>query len=200
MNGTAQIMSGLLSFAVLQSGLDKAFKPWRIFFLLTGGLTFSCAILYFLYFPDSPTNAKFLTEQEKIIAIERIKGNRTGVENKVWKREQFIEALYDWKLWAFAIYAAIENIPNSLTNQSSLIIQSLGFQTWQTTLLGCVSGVIEILTIWSSTYALKWKPDQRGYIAAVYLLPNILGSILVIALPYSNKPGILVSLYVTGGE
>jgi len=45
---------------------------------------------------------------------------------------------------------------------------------------------------------LKWKPDQRGYIAAIYLLPNILGSILVIALPYSDKSGILVSLYVTG--
>lgn len=198
MNGTAQIISGLLSFAVLQAGLDRPFKPWRAFFLLNGGLTFICAISFFLFFPDSPTTAKFLTEEEKIIAIERIKDNRTGVENKVWKKKQFIEALLDWKLWVFALYAGIENIPNSLTNQYSLIIQSLGFSTWQTTLLQCVIGAVEILTIWSSSYVLKWFPNHRGFIAAAYLIPNVLGAVLVMALPYSNKAGILVSIYVTG--
>lgn len=30
------------------------------------------------------------------------------------------------------------------------------------------------------------------------MIPNILGGILVITLPWSNKAGILVSLYITG--
>jgi hypothetical protein len=111
---------------------------------------------------------------------------------------RFLEALGDWKLWAFAIFAAFNNIPNSLTNQNSLIIKSLGFETWQTTLLGCVSGVVEIVTIWASTLALRRWPNYRGYIGAAWLVPNVLGAILIVTLPYSNKAGILVCLYITG--
>ncbi|KAJ9098067.1 hypothetical protein QFC19_006502 [Naganishia cerealis] len=195
---SAQVISGLLSFGVLQIGLDAPFKPWRIFFLLTGAMTFVVALAYWIWFPDNPMNAKFLTEEEKVMAIERIRDNKTGVENKTWKREQFVEALCDWKLWTFAVFAAFNNIPNSLTNQNSLIIKSLGFETWQTTLLGCVSGVVEIVTIWASTLALKRWPNHRGYIGAVWLVPNVLGAILIVTLPYSNKAGILVCLYITG--
>ncbi|GHJ87948.1 hypothetical protein NliqN6_4350 [Naganishia liquefaciens] len=198
MNGTAQIVSGLLSYAVLQIGLDNAFKPWRVFFLLTGGMTLVVALAYWIWFPDSPMTAKFLTEDEKIMAIERIRENKTGVENKTWKKDQFVEALCDWKLWTFAVFAAFNNVPNSLTNQNSLIIKSLGYETWQTTLLGCVSGVVEIVTIWTSTLALKRWPNHRGYIGAAWLVPNVIGAILIVTLPYSNKAGILVCLYVTG--
>ncbi|KAJ9121482.1 hypothetical protein QFC22_002098 [Naganishia vaughanmartiniae] len=109
MNGTAQVISGLLSFGVLQIGLDATFKPWRIFFLLTGAMTLIVAAAYWIWFPDNPMNAKFLTEDEKVMyvlgspcgrgmqltavavtprAIERIRDNKTGVENKTWKKDQ----------------------------------------------------------------------------------------------------------------
>ena len=51
-----------------------------------------------------------------------------------------IECLQDPKTWIFALFSCLDNIPNSLTNQSSIIIKSFGFTTLQTTLLGCVSG------------------------------------------------------------
>ena len=41
--------------------------------------------------------ARFLTKEEGITAIERLKAQSTGVENKTWKKEQFREALTDWK-------------------------------------------------------------------------------------------------------
>ncbi|KAJ9095975.1 hypothetical protein QFC21_005337 [Naganishia friedmannii] len=63
----AQVISGLLSFGVLQIGLDASFKPWRIFFLLTGAMTLIVAAAYWIWFPDNPMNAKFLTEDEKIM-------------------------------------------------------------------------------------------------------------------------------------
>ena len=40
------------------------------------------------FFPDSPANAWFLTPEERVIAIERIKVNQAGVENKHFKKEQ----------------------------------------------------------------------------------------------------------------
>lgn len=57
---------------------------------------------------------------------------------------------------------------------------------------------MEIVTIWTSTLALKKWPNHRGYIGAAWLVPNVIGAILIVTLPYSNKAGILVCLYVTG--
>lgn len=42
------------------------------------------------FFPDSPTTAYFLTAEERVAAVKRIKSNQAGVENKQWKREQCV--------------------------------------------------------------------------------------------------------------
>jgi len=42
------------------------------------------------FFPDSPTTAWFLTPEERAKAVLRIKENQTGVENKVFKKEQSV--------------------------------------------------------------------------------------------------------------
>lgn len=89
MNGTAQIISGFLSFGVLHIKTN-GFAPWQWFMIITGAITFATAIAYLLWFPDSPATAWFLTSEERIMAIERIKVNQTGVENKVWKKDQYV--------------------------------------------------------------------------------------------------------------
>jgi len=121
MNGTAQIFNGIMSFAVLHAD-SNGLHPWRIYMLLTGGVTLVVGVCFWFFIPDNPMKARFLTKEEKIIAIERLRSQSTGIENKTFKKEQFIEALTDWKPWAFAVFAALDNIPNSLTNQSALII------------------------------------------------------------------------------
>jgi hypothetical protein len=116
-----QIFSGLVSFGVYHLP-PGGIAAWRVYMIICGLVTFVLSILFWFFLPDNPMTAYFLTQEEKIIAIERLRDQSTGIENKHWKREQFIEALKDWKPWAFAIFAAIDNLPNSLTNQSALII------------------------------------------------------------------------------
>jgi hypothetical protein len=38
--------------------------------------------------------------------VERIKVNQAGVENKHWKRDQFIATIKDPKIWLIALFAA----------------------------------------------------------------------------------------------
>lgn len=40
--------------------------------------------------------------------------------------------------------------------------------------------------------------NSRGYVAALFPLPNLLGCILVLALPWSDKVGLLFALWITG--
>lgn len=48
------------------------------FTLINGVLTFATAIAFWLYFPDSVSTAWFLTENERKLAIERVREHETG--------------------------------------------------------------------------------------------------------------------------
>ncbi|PPR01815.1 hypothetical protein CVT24_001679 [Panaeolus cyanescens] len=197
MNGTAQIISGFISFGALHIK-TKAFEPWQWLMIITGFLTLLTALAFWFLFPDSPTNAWFLTREERAIAVRRLKENQTGVENKHFKKEQMIEALLDPKTWFFALFSALDNVPNSLTNQRQIIVASFGFTPLQTTLLGCVDGVIEIITIWTGVTLAARIPNSRAYVSFIYFIPNIVGVFLINFLPWSNKVGLLFAQWTTG--
>jgi MFS transporter, ACS family, allantoate permease len=61
---------------------------WQWFMIIISSITFVTCTLFGLFFPDSPTSAKFLTEEEKVTVIKRIKANQAGVETKTWKQYQ----------------------------------------------------------------------------------------------------------------
>ncbi|KAJ7926956.1 major facilitator superfamily domain-containing protein [Mycena leptocephala] len=197
MNGFAQIIAGFISFGTLHIKTDR-FEPWQWLMIITGILTFITSVSFWFFFPDSPTSAWFLTPHERTIAVMRIKVNQTGVENKVFKKAQMMEALADPKTWLFALFAALANIPNSMiSNQKPLIVNSFGFTVLQTTLLTCVDGVVEIITI-ATGVNVAARTGQRAYTAFVWKAPEVLGAILVSTLPWSNRIGLLCSLWVTG--
>lgn len=137
MDGVAHIIYGFLSFGVLHIQ-NTGFAAWKWLMIITGLITLVLAGIFWLYFPDSPITARFLTLEERKIAIERIKVNQTGIGNKQFKVDQVVECLKDPKTWLFALYSCLHNIPNSLSNQKQIIVNSFGFTTFQTTLLGCV--------------------------------------------------------------
>ncbi|KZT03140.1 MFS general substrate transporter [Laetiporus sulphureus 93-53] len=197
MNGTAQIISGFISFGTLHIRTE-GFEPWQWLMTITGIMTFITAVAYWLYFPDSPTNAWFLTNEERVVAIQRLKGNQTGVENKHFKVEQVHEALRDPKTWLFALFSALNNVPNSLTNQGQMIVASFGFTYLQTTLLGCVDGIIEIVTIWTGVRLAVRLENARAYVGAVYFILNLVGVLLINVLPWSNRFGLLCAQWLTG--
>lgn len=58
--------------------------------VITGLITLLVSVVFYFFFPDSPTNARFLTKEERAQAIERIRVNQSGVENKRWKKDQCV--------------------------------------------------------------------------------------------------------------
>jgi MFS transporter, ACS family, allantoate permease len=92
----------------------------------------------------------------------------------------------------------VDNVPNSLTNQRQIIVASFGFTTFQTTLLGCVDGIIEVVTIFTGVTLAARLKDSRAYVGAIYFLPNFLGVFLINLLPWSDKVGLLFGQWLTG--
>lgn len=69
--------------------------------LASGALCAAWGIIMFIFLPDSPVSAPGLTMRERRIAVERIRENQTGVENKHLKPYQILEAFMDYKLYMF---------------------------------------------------------------------------------------------------
>ncbi|KIP08849.1 hypothetical protein PHLGIDRAFT_87502 [Phlebiopsis gigantea 11061_1 CR5-6] len=195
MNGAAIILLGLIAFGCLHIK-STSFMAWQWLMIIFGLITLIVSVLFWFFFPDSPTTARFLTPRERIIALERIKVNQAGVENKHFKLEQLKECLLDPKTWLFFFMSAISNVTNSLSNQRSIIVAGFGFSVGETTLLGTVDGAVEIIVIFCTvTSATYWK-NGRAYSATLAYAVAILGSILVNALP-NHRVGLLFSYWIS---
>ncbi len=95
-NGVAGIIGDLIAYGI--GHVTKSAVPkWALIFIIIGSLTSLWGIYLLLFLPDSPASARFLTEDEKVIAIKRVAGNRTGTKNTEFKREQVAEAFRDPK-------------------------------------------------------------------------------------------------------
>ncbi|KAG8714192.1 hypothetical protein FRC08_012262 [Ceratobasidium sp. 394] len=193
---SAQIISNLTGYGAL-SIKSSWLAPWQWFTLTNAVLTFVTAISYWFYFPDSVSTAWFLTGKERKLAVERVREHETDLGHRTWKPEQFYEALGDPKTWLFASFSLCNNIPTSIGIQRSLIVESLGFTRFQTTLLGTLDGVIEIITIYTGVKLVEYFGDARAYIGSAYMVSDVLSAIFVTTLPWSNKVGLLISVYLT---
>jgi hypothetical protein len=61
-----------------------------------------------VFLPDSPVEAKFLNENDKLIAIERLRMNQMGVMSRTWKWDHLKESFLDLKTWFwFALIISI---------------------------------------------------------------------------------------------
>jgi hypothetical protein len=63
----------------------------------------------FIFLPDSPVTAKGLSDRERRVAVERLRGNQTGIENKHLKPYQIKEAFLDYKLYLFFVLGIVCN-------------------------------------------------------------------------------------------
>lgn len=76
-----QIPTGVLSYGIGHT--DTGIASWRLLFILLGAITILWGILLLFYLPDSPLKENFMKGKDKFIALDRIKGNMTGIENRV---------------------------------------------------------------------------------------------------------------------
>jgi hypothetical protein len=147
-------------------------------------------------FPDNPLNAKFLTLEQRAQAVLRIKENHSGIEQKFFKRYQFVEALKDPKSWLYFLHAWSQEMANGITNQYSLIIKSFGFTVLQTTLLGCVTG-LTALGFLSLAALIMWRThNSRAWLSIIAYIPCIISCGLLIGLPWSNRWGLVSAIWM----
>ena len=100
--GLAQIVGGILSFA-FQHVTHEAIAGWRVMFVVLGIVTVMIGLATTFFLPDTPMNARFLSEGEKIILLEHVSVNQTGIDNKHFQWSQVWEASRDIQIWLLVL-------------------------------------------------------------------------------------------------
>jgi len=141
--------------------------------------------------------AKFLTQQEKVAAIEHVRPNQTGVENKTFKWYQVRELLFKdketWPLFFIVLLAMIDN--GAVSNFSSVIIKTFGYSDARTTIIQMPSGAVSIVCTFVATY-LVGAIGNRSFMICLVCLPTVLGVGLLLGLNNQQKVGKLFGVYL----
>ncbi|KGO45643.1 Major facilitator superfamily domain, general substrate transporter [Penicillium expansum] len=196
-NGLGIALGGLLGYGI--GHLKGALPSWKYEFIVIGALCSTWGIVMFIFLPDSPVTAKGLSKRERRMAVERIRENQTGVENKHLKPYQILEAFMDYKLYMFFILGMVCNIPNGgISNFGTIIIKGFGFSTLVTTLMQIPYGFIIAISILTCVYLNDRFENRRCVFILIFLIPNLAGSFGLRFVPIEHSVGRLICYYLTG--
>ncbi|KAK6209245.1 hypothetical protein LQW54_006457 [Pestalotiopsis sp. IQ-011] len=198
MNGLAQILGGLIAYGI--GYIDSALPSWKYPFVIFGSATILWGLVFTLLAPSNPTQASWLTAEEREVAVLRLVENETGIDNKTVKWYQVREALLDARFWVLNLYMLVNCIPNgAITAFGPLIINGFGFTKFQSTLLGMPSGAAQVLALWISGYIASRFNGCRHFLMIGGILIAILGSALIYGLSEEHRVGRLLGYYIIVG-
>lgn len=193
----APILTGFLSYGLLFT--TSPVLPWKFFVVITGGITVLLSIFIWLYYPNNPAEARFLTLEEKIHTIRRVhQTTMSSIEQKTFKPHQLREALRDPVTWLFFLAAFFVMISNDLSFQQNLLFDQLGFDQLGNTLVSAVGGLFAVACAVAAWLGLKFFPGRRAFWCTLWCIPAAAGGITMITLPWDNKFALLAMLLLAG--
>ncbi|KAI0028693.1 MFS general substrate transporter [Vararia minispora EC-137] len=190
MNGFTSIFGGFVAYGISFS--TGSLASYKIIYLLLGALAILVGVCVLIWMPDSPVHAQRLTQEERIAALERVRDDQGGTENKVLKRSQVYEAVTDIRTWLIVLSTLLSSIPNGgLSNFSNLIIKGFGYTSKQTLILSTPGGAVAaVMTLFCGWYS--DKKNERMIPIVFSLVPTIVGAALLIGLNNSGSRGALL--------
>ncbi|WVR03573.1 hypothetical protein IAU60_000565 [Kwoniella sp. DSM 27419] len=179
-------------------GTRAGLRNWQWLTLTVSLFSFCSATVTFLFLPDSPTRARWLTEAEKTRYVERVRANAQGIKHKAFKKAHVIEAAldpYTYLLFLLAFFNTLV-VGGINTFNALLINKAFGFSVLESQLLSIPLGAMVVVTYMLAAY-LVTKTRQTLYVMIGLCLPNIAGTIALICVTpkSSTRGGLIVAFY-----
>lgn len=110
---------------------------WRWMFILQGIVTFVVAIAGCFILPDEPHNTRWLTEEERILAHNRIAAETVERHDGTTTWAGLVECCKDKKLWLFLLFGHVTFAASNFKNFFPTIVATLGYNRTITLALTC---------------------------------------------------------------
>ncbi|KAI8942271.1 hypothetical protein NX059_000350 [Plenodomus lindquistii] len=194
----AVVQMCLLSYGLGHIQSDRL-HSYQIIFLFCGLLTVIVSGFVWVFMPDSPMEAKFLNDHDKLIAVERLRMNQMGVASRVWKWDHVKEAFLDPKTWLwFSMLTAVSIPSGGITTFGPLIIEGFGFGKFATILFNMPFGAVQIVATIGGAWLATWL-KKKSPVLILLCIPPIVGVIIlmVVGRGRENRGVLLFGYYMT---
>ncbi|KAK1999401.1 major facilitator superfamily transporter [Colletotrichum falcatum] len=166
----ANAFSGLLAFAVFHITNTKL-HPWRWLFIVEATGTILFSVFAFWYLPRSAAEAKFLTPEEKELALHRIRVDSSSVVGEKMKIREAARVFKHPTTYGFLAIEICLGVPlQSVGLFMPQIVQRLGYSTIKTNLYTVapnVSGAVMLLIL---AFLSDWRRLRFPFIALGFML------------------------------
>ncbi|KAL5340939.1 major facilitator superfamily domain-containing protein [Aspergillus crustosus] len=195
MNGVTAIVGSLFTYGLGHIKSDTLYS-YQTIFMLCGLLTVLYSFVVLAFMPDSPMETKFLSEREKVIAVERLRANQMGIISREWRWDHALETLLDVKTWIWFILIIAISIPSGgISTFGSLIITSFGYTNFDAILFNLPFGAIQFVIILAGGWAAT-RFKTKGVVIAVIAMIAAVGTILLLTVPREQKGALLFGYYL----
>ncbi|ORY27751.1 major facilitator superfamily domain-containing protein [Naematelia encephala] len=180
--GLATILGSLLSYGLGHA--KSSLYPYQLIFLVCGLIAVVLSFPTMYLFPSHPTRARWLSEEQKYVSLERIRLNNTGTQSTHFKWAQVRECLMDPKSWMWVVMIfCISLVSGGIGAFGPLILQGFGLNQFQTILYNMIPGGIGIAVNILSALAMQYSKLKSPTLliaaafplaaaAALYALPR----------------------------
>jgi hypothetical protein len=160
-------------------------------------VTLVLSALTFWFVPDTPMQARFLSDLEKISLLEHVKTNQTGISNRqhfIWA--QLREAFSDPQLWAqWLIILLCGGGGGVITTYSATLIKGFGYTPKESALLNMGGGAVAVTYCLLTSYGVRMF-GQRWLFLILTAIPAIIGGAIMAYLPKTHKTALLAGIYL----
>merc|ERR1712072_625565 len=111
---SSMVLSGFSN--IIGWGMSKldgthGLEGWRWIFLLFGAITVGLGIISYFVIVDFPDRAKFLTEEQRLYAVERIQLDRGDATPDQVTGKKLLKHASDFKIWCFGLCFCFSTMP-----------------------------------------------------------------------------------------
>lgn len=190
----APIPAGFIAYGLLHS--QSSILPWKLFMVVIGGFTVLLSVWVWFRYPNNPADARFLTLEEKVHVIRRVhESSQSSIQQKQFKRSQFLETLRDPVSWLFALQAFTLMYCNNLNyGQQNLLTTSLGVSTLGSTLVAAAGGGFGVVLCIVATLGLKWWPKYLALHSMIWCALAFAGGVGMVTIAWEQKLALLACI------
>jgi MFS family permease len=196
--GFGGLLGSMLVYGI--GHIHGSLRQWKYQYLILGAATIVWGVFMVFALPDNQITARFLNDREKIVAVERMRSEQTGIENKKFKLYQVKEALVDPKTWImFGMTFCIHFVNGSVSGFGSIIVNSFGYPHLKSILLVGATGACVVVTLIIAGLIGTYVRNVRTILMAVVEIPVIIGSALVWKMDWETSRGAAIAGFILLG-
>ncbi len=207
----ALFMTGIAVSNVIGSPLSGAImqfmdgtggmRGWEWLFLMEAAPSIAIGVLFFALLPDNPQSAKWLTEDEQLLVVNRVQQDETA-KQAAGGQASVAGAFTDPRLWAFAVaYFCGVMCFYAVNFWMPTIVQELGIASADFFKVGLISMIPWSFTVVAQTWWARHsdRSGERRWHSAGGLIVAIFGLLMLAFVGHAPIPSLIALTLVTVG-